>query len=108
VFAEEVLRAYAYQCAVCGFDGALGRNPVGIEAGMRAGTARTAQTRWPTAWRFCALHHVLLDLGVLAAARRIRVSSLLVARSEARQAVNALAGRPLLAPRPAPPRASAH
>jgi putative restriction endonuclease len=23
-FAEEVLRAYAYQCAMCGFDGALG------------------------------------------------------------------------------------
>jgi putative restriction endonuclease len=31
-FAEEVLRAYAYACAVCGFDGALGRNPVAIEA----------------------------------------------------------------------------
>jgi hypothetical protein len=30
-FAEEVLRAYAYQCAMCGFDGALGRYPVGIE-----------------------------------------------------------------------------
>ena len=27
-FAEEVLRAYGYACAVCGFDGALGRNPV--------------------------------------------------------------------------------
>jgi putative restriction endonuclease len=31
-FAEEVLRTYAYQCAMCGFDGALGRYPVGIEA----------------------------------------------------------------------------
>jgi putative restriction endonuclease len=31
-FAEEVLRAYAYQCAMCGFDGALGHYPVGIEA----------------------------------------------------------------------------
>ena len=31
-FAEEVLRAYAYQCAMCGFDGALGRYPVAIEA----------------------------------------------------------------------------
>jgi putative restriction endonuclease len=31
-FAEEVLPAYAYQCAMCGFDGALGRYPVGIEA----------------------------------------------------------------------------
>ena len=31
-FAEEVLLAYAHQCAMCGFDGALGRDPVGIEA----------------------------------------------------------------------------
>jgi putative restriction endonuclease len=31
-FAEEVLRAYGYACAVCGFDGALGSNPVAIEA----------------------------------------------------------------------------
>ena len=32
-FPEEVLCAYAYQCAMCGFDGALGRYPVvGIEA----------------------------------------------------------------------------
>jgi putative restriction endonuclease len=33
-FAEEVLRAYAYAyaCAFCGFDGALGRDPVGLEA----------------------------------------------------------------------------
>jgi putative restriction endonuclease len=36
-FAEEVLRAYAYQCAMCGFDGALGRNPVGLQ---------TAHVRW--------------------------------------------------------------
>jgi putative restriction endonuclease len=36
-FAEEVLRAHAYQCAMCGFDGALGRNPVGLEAAHRGG-----------------------------------------------------------------------
>jgi putative restriction endonuclease len=35
-FAGEVLRAYAYQCAMRGFDGALGRNPVGLEAAQRA------------------------------------------------------------------------
>jgi hypothetical protein len=27
-FSEAVLRAYAYQCAMCGFDGKPGRNPV--------------------------------------------------------------------------------
>ena len=35
-FAEEVLRAYAYQCAMCGFDGALGRYPVGIRREERS------------------------------------------------------------------------
>ena len=43
-FAEEVLRAYAYQCAMCGFDGALGRYPVGIEAAHVRGTASAAPT----------------------------------------------------------------
>jgi putative restriction endonuclease len=49
----------------------------------------------------CALHHVLLDLGVLGLTpeRRVRVSALFVARSEAGQALDALAGRPLLVPR---------
>jgi putative restriction endonuclease len=35
--------------------------------------------------------------------RRIRVSSLYVARNEASQAVDALAGKPLLIPHPYPP-----
>ena len=53
----------------------------------------------------CALHHALFDLGVLGITedRRIRVSTLYVARNEAGQAVDALAGKPLLTPRPHQP-----
>jgi hypothetical protein len=53
----------------------------------------------------CALHHALFDLGVLGITedRRIRVSSLYVARNEAGQAVDSLAGKPLLTPRPHQP-----
>ncbi len=29
--AHRLQRAYAYRCAMCGFDGRLGRNPVAIE-----------------------------------------------------------------------------
>jgi putative restriction endonuclease len=52
-----------------------------------------------------ALHHALFDLGVLGITddRRIRVSSLYVARNEAGLAVDALAGQPLLVPRPHQP-----
>jgi putative restriction endonuclease len=51
------------------------------------------------------LHHALFDLGVLGITeeRRICVSGLYVARNEAGNAVDALAGRRLLIPRPRHP-----
>ncbi|HBW18435.1 MAG: HNH endonuclease [Streptosporangiaceae bacterium] len=104
-FAEEVLRAYAYSCAMCGFDGALGRNPVGIEAAHVRWHSQAGPDVVANGLALCALHHALLDLGVLGITedRRIRVSGLYVARSQAGQAVDSLAGQPLLAARPGQP-----
>ena len=102
-FAEEVLRAYAYQCAMCGFDGALGRNPVGLEAAHVRWHSQGGPDAVANGLALCALHHALFDLGVLGltAELHIRVSSLYVARSDAgRRAVDDLSGQPLLAPRP--------
>ena len=88
-FAEEVLRAYAYQCAMCGFDGALGRYPVGIEAAHVRWHSQDGPDETPNALALCALHHALFDLGVVGITedRRICVSSLYVARNEAGRAV---------------------
>ena len=99
-FAEEVLRAYAYQCAMCGFDGALGRYPVGIEAAHVRWHSQRGPDVIANALALCALHHALFDLGVLGITdeQRIRVSSLYVARNDAGRAVDALAGKPLLIP----------
>jgi putative restriction endonuclease len=98
-----VLAAYEYQCAFCGYDGRIGAVPVGLEA---------AHVRW---WAFdgpdevdnglclCALHHKLLDKGVLGIGdgHRILVSQRFVGQSRAaREHVTALADRPLLGPRP--------
>jgi len=104
-FAEEVLRAYAYQCAMCGFDGALGRYPVGIEAAHVRWHSQQGPDELANALALCALHHTLFDLGVLGITedRRMRVSSLYVARNEAGLAVDALAGKPLLIPKPQQP-----
>ena len=104
-FAEEVLRAYAYQCAMCGFDGALGRRPVAIEAAHVRWHSQDGQDEVGNALALCALHHALFDLGVLGITedRRIRVSALYVARNQAGQAVDALAGQPLITPRPRQP-----
>jgi putative restriction endonuclease len=95
-FAEEVLRAYAYQCAMCGFHGALGRNPVGLEAAHVRWHSQDGPDVVANGLALCAVHHALFDLGVLGltAELRIRVSSLYVARSDAgRRVVDDLLGR---------------
>lgn len=104
-FAEEVLLAYAYRCAMCGFDGALGRTPVGIEAAHIQWHSQNGPDEVANALALCALHHTLLDLGVLGITedRHICVSPRYVARSEAGLAIDALAGQPLLASRPGQP-----
>ncbi|GGV29223.1 HNH endonuclease [Streptomyces longisporoflavus] len=109
---ELVLTAYEYRCAFCGYDGRIGAVPVGLEA---------AHVRW---WAFggpdevdnglclCALHHKLLDKGVLGVGddQRILVSQRFVGHSAAaREHVIALAGRPLIGPQPgSPPVATTH
>lgn len=105
-FAEEVLRAYAYQCAMCGFDGALGRNPVGLEAAHVRWHSQDGPDVIANGLALCALHHALFDLGVLGltADLRIQVSSLYVTRSAAgRRAVADLSGQVLLAPQQGQP-----
>lgn len=109
---EQVLTAYEYQCAFCGYDGRIGAVPVGLEA---------AHVRW---WAFdgpddvdnglclCSLHHKLFDKGVLGIgdSHRILVSQRFVGHSpSAREHVIALAGRPLIGPQPgASPVAAVH
>ncbi|MEV8532109.1 phosphorothioated DNA-binding restriction endonuclease [Streptomyces sp. NPDC051211] len=104
-FAEEVLQAYAYACAFCGFDGALGRNPVGLEAAHVRWHSQDGPDEVNNGLALCSLHHTLFDLGVLGLLPdlRIQVSRLYVARSRSGQAVDALHGRPVAAPRPGRP-----
>ncbi|MGP3927868.1 phosphorothioated DNA-binding restriction endonuclease [Streptomyces sp. 8N616] len=101
-FAEEVLRAYAYACAFCGFDGALGRNPVGIEAAHVRWHSQDGPDEVSNGLALCSLHHRLFDLGVLGLLPdlRIQVSELFVTRSPAGQAIDALHGQPVASPRP--------
>ena len=104
-FAEEVLHAYAYACAFCGFDGALGRNPVGLEAAHVRWHSQDGPDEVNNGLALCSLHHTLFDLGVLGLLPdlRIQVSQLYVARSMAGQAIDALQGQPVATPRPGRP-----
>ncbi|WP_347106115.1 phosphorothioated DNA-binding restriction endonuclease [Streptomyces sp. CB03238] len=104
-FAEEVLQAYAYACAFCGFDGALGRNPVGLEAAHVRWHSQDGPDEVDNGLALCSLHHTLFDLGVLGLLPdlRIQVSQLYVARSRSGRAIDALHGQPTSPPRPGRP-----
>ena len=75
-FREIVLRAYGYECAICGFKALLDRTVVGIEA---------AHIKWHQAGgpddavngvALCSLHHKLFDRGMLtiSSAHKVQVS----------------------------------
>ncbi|WP_189931346.1 phosphorothioated DNA-binding restriction endonuclease [Streptomyces sulfonofaciens] len=98
---RRVLVAYEYRCAFCGFDGAIGRVPVGLEAAHVRWWAFQGADELSNALCLCSLHHKLLDKGVLGldAGRRIIVSQEFVGRSTAaRSHVLDLAGRALIGP----------
>jgi putative restriction endonuclease len=99
-FAEVVLSAYGYQCAMCGFDGRLGRNPVAIEAAHVRWHSWDGPDELANAVALCSLHHALFDYGVLglSAEYRVTVSPHYVGTTDAGRAVYQLDGRPALRP----------
>ena len=72
-FRANILRAYEYRCAVCGFDVRLGHNPVALEA---------AHIKWHQAGgpdlevnglALCSLHHKLFDRGAFALTANLEI-----------------------------------
>lgn len=66
-FRDRVLRAYQYQCAVCGFDLRIGNQ--GTPLGLEAAHIKWKQAKGPddvsNGVALCALHHKMLDKGAL-------------------------------------------
>lgn len=100
-FRDQVLMAYELRCAMCGFDGRLGAETVGLEA---------AHVRWfniggpdtvENGLCLCALHHKLLDKGAIGISgeHTVVVSARFVGVGQsAEQFVLSLAGRELAEP----------
>ena len=72
-FRPNILKAYEYRCAVCGFDVKLGRNPVALEA---------AHIKWRQAGgpdlevnglALCSLHHKLFDRGAFTLSNQLEI-----------------------------------
>jgi putative restriction endonuclease len=106
-FREAILAAYEYRCAVCGYEGQVKGQPVGLEAAHVRWWASGGPDVVENALCLCSLHHKLLDTGVLGLTddHRLQVSMYFVARSEAGQRmVLDLGGRNLLDPQRGQPK----
>ena len=72
-FRKNVLRAYEYKCAVCGFDVKLGDSPIALDA---------CHIRWQKAdgpdeavngLALCVMHHKLFDRGAFTLSKRLEI-----------------------------------
>ena len=105
-FRELVLRAYEYRCAVCGFDGQLLREAVGIDAAHVRWWAAGGPDEVCNGVALCSLHHKLFDRGAIGLTDRhnLAVSSHFLGRSQVADAlVLSFVGKPLLAPQAGQP-----
>jgi putative restriction endonuclease len=72
-FRENVLKAYEYRCAVCGFDVKLGHYPIGLEAGHIKWHQAGGPDNEVNGLALCALHHKLFDRGAFTLSNRLEV-----------------------------------
>jgi putative restriction endonuclease len=83
-FRQNVLRAYGYACAICGFDGRVDGRLVGVEAAHIKWVEAGGPNDIPNGIAMCALHHKLFDTGaftVVPDAWSIDISNLLSGNS---------------------------
>jgi putative restriction endonuclease len=100
-FRELVLIAYEYRCAMCGYDGRLGTEAVGLDAAHVRWWAFDGPDTVDNALCLCTMHHKLLDRGVVGvdASNTVTVSARFVGRGPAAEVlVLDILGRPLLEP----------
>lgn len=105
-FRGDVLHGWRNRCAMCGYDGAMGRDPAGLDAAHVFWHSQGGPDEPDNGLALCSLHHVLFDLGALGlnADLSVRVSPQYVARSElGERLVYDLEGRSLLDPAPKHP-----
>ena len=100
-FRDLVLMAYEYRCAMCGYDGRLGNEAVGLDAAHVRWWAFEGPDTVDNALCLCSMHHKLLDRGVVGIdpGNTVAVSARFVGRGRAAEVlVLDILGRPLHEP----------
>ena len=62
-FRNEVIKAYSYRCAVCGYGARLSNDVLGLEAAHILWHAKGGPDEVPNGLALCAIHHIALDRG---------------------------------------------
>ncbi|MCF8025686.1 MAG: HNH endonuclease [Desulfobacteraceae bacterium] len=99
-FRDRVLRAYEYQCAVCGFNVRLGQALVALEAAHIKWHQAGGPDNEANGIALCSMHHKLFDRGVftLTDDRIVQVSDLANGTAGFREWLMAFHGKPIQAP----------
>jgi putative restriction endonuclease len=105
-FREAVLVAYEYRCAICGYDGLLGTDAIGLDAAHVRWWAFEGPDEVSNALCLCSLHHKLFDRGAMGISPdfRVLVSMRFIGRSStARAFILGYAGQQMAAPQSGQP-----
>ena len=72
-FRANILRAYEYKCAVCGFDVQLGTSPIALEASHIRWRQANGPDEVINGLALCSLHHKLFDRGAFTLSGQLEI-----------------------------------
>ena len=72
-FRKNILRAYEYRCAICGFDVKLGDSPIALEASHIKWQKAGGPDEAVNGLALCSLHHKLFDRGAFTLSKRLEI-----------------------------------
>ena len=72
-FRKNVLRAYEYKCAICGFDVKLGDTPIALDACHIRWQKADGPDELGNGLALCVMHHKLFDRGAFTLSKRLEI-----------------------------------
>ena len=72
-FQKNILRAYEYKCAICGFDVKLGTSPIALEASHIKWKSHGGPNKTVNGLALCVMHHKLFDLGAFTLSKQLQI-----------------------------------
>ena len=72
-FRKNILKAYEYKCAICGFDVKIGTSPIALEASHIKWKSHGGPSETANGLALCVMHHKLFDLGAFTLSKQLQI-----------------------------------